>query len=43
MRGEHSHGDEAKVFCQLAEGEAKIVHEFLGADVRRPWTMTKSE
>src|SRR6266542_4175123 len=40
---EHGHGGEAGVLQQLAKGEFQVVHNIVAADVRRLWTMTKSE
>jgi len=40
---EHGGGGEAETFQPPAKGEFHIVHDSGGANVRRLWTMTKSE
>jgi len=40
---EHCYGGEAGILKQLAESEFEIIHNFVAADVRRLWTMPKSE
>jgi hypothetical protein len=39
----HGQGGEAGVLRQLAEGDPNVIHKIVAADVRRLWTMTKSE
>jgi hypothetical protein len=40
---EHRHGVGSGVFQQVAKGEANVIHKIVATDVRRLWTMTKSE
>src|SRR5216117_3167346 len=40
---EHRHGGEPEVLQQVTEGEFESAHNFAAADLRRRWTMTKSE